>query len=295
MQPPPAPRARTARLLGAAVAVLALLAVVAFASRSGFGHSSQARPSPGYVSWAMTLFLILFVLMIPFAVWSYAVQTREQLAARPPFQKRVIRSLLFLASAMLLGLVFVYAKRHLHFSFSGIQQHNGSAGLGANGGKRLAHHRASEPTFKWPVLWAVIGLLAAVGAGYWWSLRLAKRRMLGAPFQWPTIAEEVAATISDAIDDLEAEPDARRAVVAAYARMEATFARNGLARRSSETPVEYLRRILLGLTSRGDAVRRLTALFEQAKFSSHVIDGQMKSEAIASLREIRDDLQGAPA
>ncbi|MBA3844696.1 MAG: DUF4129 domain-containing protein [Actinobacteria bacterium] len=101
--------------------------------------------------------------------------------------------------------------------------------------------------------------------------------------------------MNDAIDDLEAEPDARRAVIAAYARMEAVLARHGLRRRPSETPVEYLRRVLLGLTERADAVSRLTDLFEQAKFSRHEIDGAMKQDAIGALREIRDDLRGAVA
>ena len=58
--------------------------------------------------------------------------------------------------------------------------------------------------------------------------------------------------MSDAIDDLEAEPDARRAVIAAYARMEGVLARHGLRRCPSETPLEYLRRILLGLTARAE-------------------------------------------
>jgi hypothetical protein len=109
------------------------------------------------------------------------------------------------------------------------------------------------------------------------------------------MSEQLATSISDAIDDLEAEPDARRAVIAAYARMESTLARNGLRRRPSETPVEYMRRILLGLTARADAVVRLTDLFELAKFSRHDIDASMKLEAIGALREIRDDLRTAAA
>jgi hypothetical protein len=103
----------------------------------------------------------------------------------------------------------------------------------------------------------------------------------------------MAATISGAIDDLEAEPDPRRAVIAAYARMEAAFGRQGLKRQPSETAIEYLRRLLIGLGSRRDAVTRLTGLFEQAKFSLHEIDASMKTDAIDALRTIRSDLQAA--
>jgi hypothetical protein len=104
------------------------------------------------------------------------------------------------------------------------------------------------------------------------------------------VAQDVAVTIRDAIDDLEHEPDARRAVIAAYARMEGVLARHGLQRQPSETPLEYLRRALLGLISSGAAVERLTGLFERAKFSPHDVDAGMKADAIESLREIRDGL-----
>jgi hypothetical protein len=77
--------------------------------------------------------------------------------------------------------------------------------------------------------------------------------------------------------------------------MEGVFGRHGLRREASETATEYLQRILLGLTTRVDAVGRLTGLFEQAKFSDHPIDGRMKQDAIDSLRVIRDDLQVAGA
>jgi hypothetical protein len=136
-------------------------------------------------------------------------------------------------------------------------------------------------------------VLAAVAGWFLW-LR-AHREAPPLAGEERTVADEIAETIDDAIDDLESEPDARRAVIAAYARMENVLARNGLRRRASETPTEYLRRILLGLTTRVEAVRRLTALFEQAKFSDHTIDVRMKQEAIDSLRAIRDDLQAVGA
>jgi hypothetical protein len=77
--------------------------------------------------------------------------------------------------------------------------------------------------------------------------------------------------------------------------MENTFARHGVGRRASETPLEYLRRALLALTAERGAVAQLTDLFEEAKFSRHDIGSDMKRDAIDALRTIRDDLQGVPA
>jgi hypothetical protein len=126
-------------------------------------------------------------------------------------------------------------------------------------------------------------------------LLVRRRRQLAeaAAAHRPTVAEELAATIDDAIDDLEAEPDPRRAVIAAYARMEAVLARHGVARRPSQTPLEYLRRVLADLSGRGADVERLTGLYEEAKFSTHQVDGSMKRDAITALQAIRTGLSPA--
>jgi len=52
-----------------------------------------------------------------------------------------------------------------------------------------------------------------------------------------TMETDIAASISDAIDDLESEPDARRAVIA-RTRMEGAFGRHGLRRQASETATD---------------------------------------------------------
>ncbi len=77
MQPPEENAPRSLKLTIVSVALLALLAVVAFASRSGLGHESQAQPTPRYVSYAFTLFLIVFVLAIPVAAYGFLIQARE--------------------------------------------------------------------------------------------------------------------------------------------------------------------------------------------------------------------------
>jgi len=290
MQPTTQPR--STRLALVALALLALLGIVAFASRSGFGHQSQAKPTPGYVSYAFSAFLVVFALAIPFTMYAFILQAREGQIARKSFKSRVISNIGTMLFFGFLAFVVIYIKHHHGHLFSV----NADALKNARDqlDRRPTHHRAAyEPKFEWTVLWiAIAGIVAGVAwFAYQWRAR--KRRTAVPRALEATVAEDFAATISDAIDDLEAEPDARRAVIAAYARMERVLARHGLHRRPSETPLEYLRRILLGLTARGEAVRRLTSLFEQAKFSRHEIDEGMKQDAIGALREIRGDLQGA--
>ena len=242
----------------------------------------------------MSVFVVIFVLLIPFAVYVQVAQQRLEQRRQRSSQARLMRSLAILFAVIILSGAIAWLRRTGHFptlSSLGFGGGSGGAGAHAKDGKTAPY----SPTFQWPVLWATLGVLVVGGGALWWWWRRRRPDLGVREAAEQTVAEEVAVSIGEAIDDLEAEPDARRAVVAAYARMEATFARNGLDRRPSETPIEYLRRILLELTSRGDAVQRLTVLFEQAKFSTHVIDATMKRDAIRSLQVIRDDLQGAAA
>ena len=284
---------RGSRLALVAVALLVLLAIVAFASRSGFGHHSEASPSSSYVSYAFTAFLILFALMIPVAAYAYLLQAREApLERRRGYVARVLSNLALLVLFGVAAYGVFYLRHHSHIF--------GLSGKAAGKRPKVAGHAsgsgrsAFEPTFQWTVFWIALAVLVVAAV---WLVVLHRRRTQRtlSALPEPTVAEELASSIGDAIDDLEAEPDARRAVIAAYARMEGVLARRGLQRQASETPLEYLRRILLDLSARADAVQRLTDLFEQAKFSRHEIDGAMKLDAIGALRTIRDDLQAAPA
>jgi hypothetical protein len=292
----PLPRSgRGTRLSLLGIGLLVLLSVVAFASRSGLGHHTASTPSQKYTSYALTVFLILFVLMIPVAVYSYLLRMREQATSvRKSFKARLrAAAVRWLAVVLIVFVVLRLHKGHPHlFQHLNLFRQANTPGLPHGPEQRV--HPQPNYQFQWSVLWIALVLLTgiAVYGIYRWRTRepALARRELG-----PAVAEDLAETINDAIDDLEAEPDARRAVIAAYARMEAVLGRNGFQRVPSETAIEYLRRILLGLTSRGDAVTRLTALFERAKFSRNEIDGAMKQEAIGALRAIRNDLPGAPA
>jgi hypothetical protein len=272
--------------------LVALLVVVSFATRSGFGgRSANAAPSLGFLNWLFSIMLMVVAVLVAAAFYVYFFLVRNpQPRARKSFGSRVAQGLAFLALLLFVATAIVYVRRHS----AALRLKLGALGVAGN---RPGHHTVAgasrSVSFEWPVLLAFVALLLVA-----WFLVHRRRgafASLPVPADDTALAAVVAASIGDAIEDLEAEPDARRAVIAAYARMEGVLARHGLGRTPSETPLEYLRRVLLGLTARGDAVEALTGLFEEAQFSGHQIDAGMKRDAIGALRSIRDDLQGARA
>lgn len=145
--------------------------------------------------------------------------------------------------------------------------------------------RQQREGFRPPLLIAGI-LLVATGVAYVsWERSLRRRR--GVP------EEEDHAPLAEAMDlsleELRVERDPRRAVIAAYAEME-----RSLAREPFETPREFLGRILARAGAAGPDARTLTDLFQLARFSRHPIDERMRRDAIAALESVRTGT-GAPA
>jgi hypothetical protein len=162
--------------------------------------------------------------------------------------------------------------------------------------RRARDPDAYTPDFKWAVAIA-LGSIGFVALAYM-SARGRVRRQLAAETSDEALEEELAALLDATLDDLRAEPDPRRAVIAAYARMERALAAYGLPRHHFEAPLEFLERASPELAVKHPGGRRLvfelTHLFERAKFSQHAVDEEMKHDAIATLEALRDDLRGGP-
>ena len=147
----------------------------------------------------------------------------------------------------------------------------------------------------------VIALLA--GAGVVLVLMLRKRKpalpltsLAPEPLPEPeSIVRRVYSLLGDTLDDLRQEPDPRKAVIAAYARMELGLGELGIDRRRSETPFEYLAEVLQAVSVSGSAARRLTDLFERAKFSPASVAPAMKVAAIDALSAIREEVVASVA
>ncbi|HVF03780.1 MAG TPA: DUF4129 domain-containing protein [Frankiaceae bacterium] len=96
------------------------------------------------------------------------------------------------------------------------------------------------------------------------------------------VADELTALSAD----LDTVPDPREAVIACYVRMERAFADAGTARRPDESPLELLARVLDALAVPEADVRRLTALFNEARFSGHPVTDEMRAAARRSLAAV---------
>jgi len=278
------------RLVYVGIALTVLLGIVAFVSR---GHTSPAGSGAhdrGASQFLANVVFTLFVLamgagaLLFIYVWS--IKKRE--TKRDEFRiKPLLTSLLFFAG-ILVAMVFLFHRL-------GHGNPNGNLNLG-NAGKTLQKAdknrekerlRPASPSFNWPLAAGLIALL--VGISVTAVIRSHRRR--SDFFMEALVAHELSTLIDDTIDDLRAEADPRKAVIAAYARMERILGVHGLPRAPSEAPVEYLRRVLLELRVTEPAVRKLTGLFERAKFSQHEVDSSMKDEAIDALLAFRDEMR----
>jgi Domain of unknown function (DUF4129) len=87
--------------------------------------------------------------------------------------------------------------------------------------------------------------------------------------------------------------DAQAAIIACYLAMETSLAERGTARGVADTPGELLTRATERGLVRGTAAGRLTALFYEARFSSHPLGHRQRDAAEQALNELAADLAEA--
>ncbi len=274
-----------------ALGVGVLLALVAAASRTQLFHESEPPLSPGLarllVDFSIYLFLALEVLVgaaVVWALWPSDEYAAPELKRRPWWHLLVQYALLaFFLSA---GLLLVNRYRSL-------LERPPPVAAGAAGppvAPPPGTLAGAPPGFDWLALGLVVALMVAASLVLWRQ----QRRRLAARRVERELQRSLAEVVGDALDDLRDDTDARRAVIQAYARMERVLAIHAVPRRPYETPVELLARALVELDIREPAIRRLTELFEYAKFSPHAVDQAMRADALESLAAIREDLLAPP-
>lgn len=285
-------KTRSLRLLILGAALLAMLALVAAVSRAHHtpgGHAGIHSPPTGVGDYLFSIFAVLAVGVTLFMLWLWFSE-RDLLAQRHTQQRGTWRALAFLAilAVAAAGLSRLHDLRHGNAQPTPLGKLNPGARAKALRDAQRRKGATPAPQFKWiPVFIATAAGLTALGVIGVRSIRRSRRELV-AGFLLEREFEEL---VEDTLADLYAETDPRRAIIAAYARVERLFATYGLARDPAEAPLEYLDRVLPELRASGAALRRLTALFEWAKFSAHDVDRPMRDEAIGALVEVRNELR----
>jgi hypothetical protein len=276
-----------ALLLG--VGLVALLGLVAAASRvhdTPGGRAGIHRPPAAVGDYLFSIFALVMVGGV-LALLYFVLSERSLLAQRHQKQGGTFKALAVLLAFALLAAIFV----RVHGPIRGQNGANSNPLTGKlPKTSTLAQLAGREPApeFKWlPVFLAGGGALVVLGAIGVRSLARSRRRLV----EGFLLEQQFEELVEDTLADLFAETDPRRAIIAAYARVERLFDTYGLPRDPSEAPLEYLDRVLPALRASGSALRRLTALFEWAKFSAHDVDHSMRDEAIEALVAVRDELR----
>jgi hypothetical protein len=273
----------TARVRLAGIVGLAL--VVASAAAAPLHH--QLKPAEG----VKAVLYVLPAALVPALLVRYALARRWLLVFALSCLVFGATGVLGLAGGLLpsksAGIKpTVHSKKNLDTSGAGVRKL-----LHDKGGQAHTHVHLSGGF--------VVGLLLLLALAVVVSIVIALRRQPPAaptaPIRKlkPPEPEEVKrrfySLVQDSLDDLRAEPDPRRAVIAAYARMEQGLGSLGTERIMSETPFEYLARVLERLDVSEAAAQRLTDLFERAKFSAAPVDETMKADAVAALVAIQEE------
>jgi Domain of unknown function (DUF4129) len=280
------------RLLPLGLGITALLVVAGVASHGRPLAGGRGRgPTAGFFDYVATTLAIAAALMVAFV--GYIVLSQRRTAGGPPRRGRwhLVSVLIMLAASALISWLILssgFIQR-----YKNVTQHlqlNPGAGRPPNA-HRAAPKDVRNARLRWDEVAVVVALLGGAAL-----VVLAGRGARKTPRAWQFGRQEaVSAALDESLDDLRNDPDLRRAIVAAYARMEAALARAGLPRHPAEAPYEYLERALASLDASAGSVRRLTALYEWAKFSHHDPEPAMRDEAVGALVAVRDELRSPAA
>jgi hypothetical protein len=269
----------------AVAGVSALVALVAVASRGNAPRLGEeapvGRPPALIADYLATLALLIVPLGAVLLVWGM-LQKRMAPVRKGGVKRSPLTSIVLFVA--LVGFAF-WAVAHLSRNENGPRIPTVPTQPAPAAGKGKDNQGPEEAQFSWLAALTLgsIGLAFAVT-----FLIAARHRRRGLP---PGLSQQlVAEVLEESLDDLRAEPDPRRAVIRTYARMERTFGAHGVPRRPFEAPLEYLERLLGVVEASAHSVRRLTQLFERARFSEHEVDLQMRDEAIEALVALREEL-----
>jgi len=160
-------------------------------------------------------------------------------------------------------------------------------GGGAGGGGEIIPGSGGEGGGSYVTVILTIAIVTIIALTLIWEIH--KRR---GPSRSIDEGEEVQAMVREAMGSLEAGNDPRKVIYDSYLRMCRILERRGLSDISYMTPGEFSTTAIREFHLPRDQVEELTSLFEEARYSEHIVGEDMKRRSISCLEGIRDHLEG---
>ncbi len=277
------------RYLRPAVAGLLLLAAISgiSAATPGFGAGGPWRGHPAAIGIALEVTLALVLL---------ALTVLARRSPRPGPLRAELRYLIRWATITLMIIIVAvgignYAGSRHGSTLLKLLQRNGKSKPQPRPVHMLHDGHSLNLIYLWYALIAAV-LAAAIGACW---LAIASHRPARPAFAEVLDDDRDDATLRRAVESgrvaLQAVDEARAAIIACYLAMEGSLATAGTARAAAETPDELLARAITSGPLRGPAAAELTALFYEARFSTHSLSDNARAAAVAALDGIAAELR----
>jgi hypothetical protein len=282
----PVLKRRTFLLAVAVTVLLALVAIVAGGRPLGSGRGGHGGLPLSFWDYVYTTLVILAVPLLLGGVLAAMFIRRRRRKPRPLWQS-MARVLVIYALLLAFEFLVLHKLQHIHVHKGTPQPET----LPAPRGQQRQQHGGGTRAlrFQWAEVVVILSVLALVVG----AVVVLRRPRPKGENGLETAPEALAAALDESLDDLRSDADLRRAIIAAYARMESALGAAGIPRRPAEAPLEYLERALLSLSTSADSVRTLTDLFEWARFSHHDPEPSMRDEAVDALVAVRDELRAS--
>ncbi|MEV7499139.1 DUF4129 domain-containing protein [Streptomyces sp. NPDC093018] len=293
--------------VASAVLVVSGVALGALLLRPGTGLSAKGRGPLGGNP-VLVIGLVLLALLGGLALREKYQERVRAVRGLDPVEQRVVDvvSRVLPAASLVVPLLVLALHRFGSFGGGHEAEHKGGDGPTAfpspkqdpvpdlPAAEHADHGLRLGPT---PILLGLgiaLFVVVVVIAGLYLRRYLTRSPVLEAPATHGTAGDE-RERLTRAVDSgrraLLDGTDARAAVIACYATMEESLAASGVARRASDSPQDLLERAAAGGLPARAAVVELTALFREARYSTHPMDDGHRERAAAALTEIADGLR----
>ena len=281
--------ARSRALAVGSLVAMAFLAGAADHAAAGTGPIPIPR-EPLVVAAQTGLWLLVAADVLLLIVIVYAVATDRSPIVAEPRSKRSLASYLAPLIPMLIALALLYLRRPGGGGVTFFGPLGLGSGLPRSPVTNHAQSQAGGDTIWFSLLLAVIAVAIFLAWLFWPHPRRSRPRLVSVA---PEAPEPMAEAVDESIEALRAIADPRQAIVAAYSSMETSLTRAGVPRGRADTPLEFLARALSAVLGTSPDARRLTHLFEFAKFSRHEVDESLRSDALLALQNIRAQISPA--